>query len=59
MLHCLDNKLPSEVAVILLKAMNEERGMVAGLASLLGTLDDDPDHADGEYSVLLHKVPAH
>ena len=59
MLRCPDNKLPSEVAVILLKATNEEQGTVAGLASLLGTLDDNPDHADGEYSVLLHKVPAH
>ena len=58
MLCCPDNKLPSEVAAILLKAMNEERGTVAGLVSLLETLDDDPDHADGEYLVLLHKVPA-
>jgi hypothetical protein len=53
-----DNKLPSEIAAIMLKVMNKEQGMVAGLAFLLETLDDDPDHADGEYSVLLHKVPA-
>ena len=58
MLHFPDNKLPSQVAAIMLKAMNKEQGMVAGLASLLETLDNDPDHADGKYSVLFHKVPA-
>ncbi len=49
MLRFLDNKLPSEVAAIMLKATNEERGMVAGLASLLGTLDNESELADGEY----------
>lgn len=58
MLHCPDNKLPSEVAAIMLKSTNEERGTVAGLASLLETLDNDSEHADGEYSVLLHNIPA-
>jgi hypothetical protein len=57
MLHYPDDKLPSEVAAIMLKATNEERGTVAGLASLLETLDDDPELADGEYSVFLDKVP--
>ena len=58
MLRFPDNELPSQVAAIMLKATNEERGTVAGLASLLETLNDDPDHADGKYSVLFHKVPA-
>jgi hypothetical protein len=57
MLRYPDNKLPSKVAAIMLKVMNEEQGMVAGLASLLETLDDDTEHTDGEYSVLLHNVP--
>jgi hypothetical protein len=57
MLRYPDNKLPSEVAAIMLKAINEERGTVAGLASLLETLDDDTEHTDGKYSVLLHNVP--
>jgi hypothetical protein len=56
MLHYLDNKLPSEVAAIMLKATNEEQEMVAGLASILETLDDDPELADGEYSDFLHRV---
>jgi hypothetical protein len=53
MLRCPDNKVPSEVAAIMLKATNEERGTVAGLASLLETLDADPEQADGEFSVVL------
>jgi hypothetical protein len=58
MLRYPDNKLPSEVAAIMLKATNEERGTVAGLASLLKTLDDDdPELEDGNYSVFLHEVP--
>ena len=56
MLHYPDNKLPSEVAAIMLKATNEEQEMVAGLASILETLDDDPELADGEYSDFLHRV---
>ena len=56
MLRYPDNKLPSEVAAIMLKATNEERGMVAGLASMLEMLNDDPELADGEYSDFLHRV---
>jgi hypothetical protein len=56
MLHYPDNKLPSEVAAIMLKATNEEREMVAGLASMLEMLDDDPELADSEYSDFLHRV---
>ncbi len=55
MLHCLDNKLPSEVVVIMLKVMNKERGTVAGLASLLENLDDDPGQADSECSYTTTK----
>jgi hypothetical protein len=57
MLHYPDNKLPSEVTAIMLKATNEERGTVAGLASMLEMLNDDPELADGEYSDFLHRVP--
>jgi hypothetical protein len=56
MLRYPDNKLLSEVAAIMLKATNEERGTVAGLASMLETLNDDPELADGEYSDFLHRV---
>jgi hypothetical protein len=56
MLHYPDNKLLSKVTAIMLKAMNEERGMVAGLASMLEMLDDDPELVDGEYLDLLHRV---
>ena len=51
MLHYPDNRLPSEVAAIMLKVTNKERGTVAGLALLLEMLDDDPELADGKYSV--------
>jgi len=56
MLRYPDNKLLSEVAAIMLKATNEERGMVAGLASMLEMLDDDPELADSEYLDFLHRV---
>ena len=39
------NSLLFEVAGIMLKATNEERGTVAGLAALSQDLDDE--HADG------------
>jgi hypothetical protein len=55
MLRYPDNKLPSEVAAIMLKATNEERGTVAGLASLLENLDDDPGWTDGECSYTMTK----
>jgi hypothetical protein len=55
MLRYPDDKLPSEVTAIMLKAMNEERGTVAGLASLLENLDDDPGRTDGECSYTTTK----
>jgi hypothetical protein len=55
MLHYLDDKLPSEVTAIMLKVTNEEQGMVAGLASLLENLDDDPGWADGKCSYTITK----
>jgi len=55
MLRYPDDKLPSEVAAIMLKAMNEEQGTVAGLASLLENLDDDPERTDGECSYTMTK----
>jgi len=57
MLRYPDNKLPSEVAVIMLKATNKEQGMVAGLVSMLEMLDDDPELTDSEYLDFLHRVP--
>ena len=57
MLCYSDDKLPSEVVAIMLKAMNEEQGTVAGLASMLEMLNDDPELADSEYSDFLHRVP--
>ena len=55
MLRYPDDKLPSEVTAIMLKAMNEERGTVAGLASLLENLDDDPGRADSKCSYTITK----
>jgi hypothetical protein len=55
MLRYPDDKLPSEVAAIMLKAMNEERGTVAGLASLLENLDDDLGWTDSECSYTTTK----
>jgi hypothetical protein len=55
MLRYPDDKLPSEVAAIMLKATNEERGTVAGLASLLENLNDDPGWTDGECSYTMMK----
>lgn len=41
---------PADVARIMLKATNEERGTVAGLTTLLHSLDDN--HIDGMSSSL-------
>jgi len=43
--------IQSNVAEIMLRATNEERGTVAGLAALSQALDDE--HVDGEYSLIL------
>lgn len=51
--HYPRDSLPSEVARIMLRATNEERGTVASLAALLDDMDDE--HIDGMSSFLRNK----
>lgn len=46
------DSIQNDVAEIMLRATNEERGTVAGLAALSQALDDE--HADGEYILILY-----
>jgi hypothetical protein len=44
--------MQNDVAEIMLRATNEERGTVAGLAALAQALDEE--HPDGKYFSILH-----
>jgi hypothetical protein len=47
-----EHSLPREVAEVMLKATNEERGTIAGLAALSQALEEE--HEDGTYILGPH-----